>query len=663
LEKQENLKPDLIFFTGDVTLSGDKEQYKSVGRHFFDPLLEITGLDKSRLFMVPGNHDVERSRIHRLAFQTVRSLNNDTEIKRLFDDPEELRLNMRRLDAYREFLQDYCSIPSSDERPYYTRTIEVYGWRVGVIGLNTVWTSGSVKDEAKEVKDRGELLIGRHLVAKALEEIRRDSPDVLITLMHHPFDWLIDFDQAQVQGLLAAECHFILRGHLHRTETLYLANPDAAATIIAAGAICRRSDYPGTYNVVRLDRNKKQCAIYLRRYGEKDCWGADTLTYRNVPNGEYTFPLPDRLSTESHSPLRRWLDQHGLFDNPFGLRDASLEREKNLSGYFVDGGGFFDEFSETQIPCVVFAARGCGKTAYRKMLASDCRPAQRKSSQLAVMYTYSSFERILKAAGDDIDRIEVSHHVAELLRTGLIALNAEAERDIRIRESLEQPDVAALLAAYQIHYTPHLTPSPSAVQVVDHLDNLSSVELMQGFSKLIQAAGLQSLIVLVNELDDFKHTTRKPEQQVALLAPLLGILPILRCPGIAFKFLLPEETESILRNQVWFSPDRMRTFHIRWDENTLKQLMSSRLTYFSARSGQTYTQMGQFCEDDLRGSIDSEIAHLADKSPRAALLLADRLLQGHCVQPGQPDRITRTTWESLKSQWPALRADTLSENV
>src|SRR4051812_45113025 len=51
--------PDLIFATGDIAHSGKRQEYE-LAEKFFDDLLRAVGLDKSRLFVIPGNHDVDR---------------------------------------------------------------------------------------------------------------------------------------------------------------------------------------------------------------------------------------------------------------------------------------------------------------------------------------------------------------------------------------------------------------------------------------------------------------------------------------------------------------------------------------------------------------------------------------------------------------------------
>ena len=58
--------PDLVFATGDIAYSGKADEYK-LATQFFDDLLDATGLDRRHLFLVPGNHDVDRSLVPGLA--------------------------------------------------------------------------------------------------------------------------------------------------------------------------------------------------------------------------------------------------------------------------------------------------------------------------------------------------------------------------------------------------------------------------------------------------------------------------------------------------------------------------------------------------------------------------------------------------------------------
>lgn len=86
--------------------------------------------------------------------------------------------------------------------------------------------------------------------------------------------------------------------------------------------------------------------------------------------------------TSSHQQaktLAAWLKEHGFTGNPFALREAG--REERLSEYFVEGPHYDEIKGSTDDPrtAFVFAARGCGKSAYRVMIQRSCRADDRKS--------------------------------------------------------------------------------------------------------------------------------------------------------------------------------------------------------------------------------------------------------------------------------------------
>src|SRR4051794_14867048 len=53
-------QPDLIFATGDVAHGGQESEYQAATQ-FFDALCAAAGIHKQYLYVVPGNHDVDRA--------------------------------------------------------------------------------------------------------------------------------------------------------------------------------------------------------------------------------------------------------------------------------------------------------------------------------------------------------------------------------------------------------------------------------------------------------------------------------------------------------------------------------------------------------------------------------------------------------------------------
>src|ERR1051326_6074478 len=54
-------KPDLVFVTGDIADPGAASQYQRATK-FLDDLRDAAELPKEHLFVIPGNHDVDRSK-------------------------------------------------------------------------------------------------------------------------------------------------------------------------------------------------------------------------------------------------------------------------------------------------------------------------------------------------------------------------------------------------------------------------------------------------------------------------------------------------------------------------------------------------------------------------------------------------------------------------
>ena len=58
--RERGRRPDLIFATGDIAFSGKTAEYE-LATQFFDDLIEAAGLKRRNLYVIPGNHDVDRS--------------------------------------------------------------------------------------------------------------------------------------------------------------------------------------------------------------------------------------------------------------------------------------------------------------------------------------------------------------------------------------------------------------------------------------------------------------------------------------------------------------------------------------------------------------------------------------------------------------------------
>jgi 3',5'-cyclic AMP phosphodiesterase CpdA len=57
--RERGRSPDVVFATGDVAFSGKSGEYE-IATAFFDEVLDAAGLERRDLFVISGNHDVDR---------------------------------------------------------------------------------------------------------------------------------------------------------------------------------------------------------------------------------------------------------------------------------------------------------------------------------------------------------------------------------------------------------------------------------------------------------------------------------------------------------------------------------------------------------------------------------------------------------------------------
>ncbi|GBC62858.1 hypothetical protein DENIS_3842 [Desulfonema ishimotonii] len=202
---------EMIFITGDIANRGEKSEYDSFVELFILPLSDILK-DPTKIFIVPGNHDVNRSEA-----RAVRRYNVTEDIPEFFD-PDETGQKERKLlfPRFKNYIDgDFHEFVIEEEEWIYsekgifTHVHEKNGYSIGIIGINTAWLSESDEDKQK-------LSPGKALVENGLKEIH--DCNLKIVLGHHPLNWF-DEDFTSIKSLFGKNNVIYLHGHLHKINT------------------------------------------------------------------------------------------------------------------------------------------------------------------------------------------------------------------------------------------------------------------------------------------------------------------------------------------------------------------------------------------------------------------------------------------------------------
>lgn len=292
--RKQGRKPDLIFATGDIGHSGQAGDYQSAGG-FFDALLLAAGVDKRRLFVVPGNHDVDRSKGRALC-RTLTSANEADD----YFVPGEVKLHIsQKLRAFADWYNAYFKGIRSfaeDTTCGPVELVTIRSFRIAILPLNSALFCDDDHDHAK-------LWLGHRCLKAAVDNLKDRHANLNLGLIHHPLDWLAGGEAGRIKTALSETLDVLLRGHLHENEAGLWAPVTGTTLQLAAGAAYQTREYPNRALYVTVD--KGEAAIFPIHYVDnpREAWVLDTSCFPLTDDYQGRFPIPRLAKTNPHDSL------------------------------------------------------------------------------------------------------------------------------------------------------------------------------------------------------------------------------------------------------------------------------------------------------------------------------------------------------------------------
>ncbi len=357
-DKDPSLKPDFITCTGDIAFGATSdtalaEQYK-LAATFFDDVLKLCGdgeqvLAKERLFLVPGNHDINRKTVNKRAQRALVAMAADSadcvdEVNQDFaKNNNETKEAMKRLAEYSQFVADYAGHQHDETgRCFYTQNLTINDITVGIAGFNSAWSCGGNED------DRHLWLAGEWQFNQAQEQLA--GQQLRIGLMHHPVDWLTQAERSVATRRLENDFHFFLHGHTHDA---WVSDGNNLKTI-GAGATGADDAVEFGFNISQLDFASGQAKVHLYTYSPKHNAWMVSIDPNHAPDGIWPLSLQqDLIQTEpepTESSAQLQVTKQTLFGREKLLKQAEqyLKLNNCLLVYGMRGNGksvFIDEMS------------------------------------------------------------------------------------------------------------------------------------------------------------------------------------------------------------------------------------------------------------------------------------------------------------------------------
>lgn len=312
---------DLVCFTGDVANWGKADEYPQA-TEWLTGLLKHLKLPVERLFVVPGNHDIDQS-VGKAAWRTLRKGYSQVDPLALsnwmaggkapfgFKNGQREQL-LSRQEAYRAWVGKELGRPDllPEKSPHgllgYRRTLRLPGhcFDTHIIGLDSAWAAGDDNDAGKLLLTDGQVIaLTTASKGNALAGFR-------LALIHHSLSDL--YDGAHARRLLADNVDLLLRGHLHESAVETLVDPSRTSRQLAAGCIYGSDRWPNACHAleVHLDENGRplEYKLRFRTWSPSGHWFDDGGVYRDARNGPLTWrpaaPTPSTTAPSHPAPTR-----------------------------------------------------------------------------------------------------------------------------------------------------------------------------------------------------------------------------------------------------------------------------------------------------------------------------------------------------------------------
>lgn len=214
--RKEGLKCDYVFCTGDIrTASADGAGFPDAAASFLKEICSAVGCSIDRLFIVPGNHDVDRNCPGR--HEAIKEVMYK---RRGSYDPADGRIEAKNLRAIHEGQKGFRAFL---ENIYPRERVELYGnpekphFNIRTPDFNVVHVDSTLSYTIDQ--EANDLIVGTKPLLEALESADPDKPTLILT--HFPFFSLLQDEKKHLNTIMKSYgVSLWLAGHEHDHQVM-----------------------------------------------------------------------------------------------------------------------------------------------------------------------------------------------------------------------------------------------------------------------------------------------------------------------------------------------------------------------------------------------------------------------------------------------------------
>lgn len=367
--------PMIIVVSGDLAFSGKKEQYEVFDKFISSIESRLVSLGKITelgFFAIPGNHDCDFD----ISSGSRRFILNSAGFSRdegVFNDLANVQKN------FWEYINKKSKgkLPSC---PVHNFLYEFEG--INFLGFNTSWTSQIHENQSK-------------LRVNVKESIIDDVSGLVISVFHHPYNWIDASDAYEMKGIVESVSNIALSGHEHILDSYTKERQGSRTAYVEAGAVLENSAY-SRFNVLIIDKEIEEIRIISHKIKNKDNFvtieAAEEKYIGSLKNISRRLAVLNRefyqkTSTISAISLSSDIPLDSIFYYP-NLEEINLSRTSK-DPEFLSGNTVLDAISKHQ-RVIIHGEPNSGKSGFANKLYLDLF----KTGMYPILFNYESHKAL-----------------------------------------------------------------------------------------------------------------------------------------------------------------------------------------------------------------------------------------------------------------------------
>lgn len=157
----------------------------------------------------------------------------------------------------------------------------------------------------------------------------------------------------------------------------------------------------------------------------------------------------------------------------------------------------------------------------------------------------------------------------------------------------------------------------------------AAVAILNKLVELSQAFGFSGVCVLVDKVDETNVTANSAEATARLVHPIYNHIQLLEINGISWVFFLWSDVQDYFSGKIPVRLDKISHANITWTDLALRQMIETRLEFFSDRR---INFSGMLADGALADELFSHLASMALKSPRELIKILDIIIREHDIK-------------------------------